>query len=116
MLLLPLAHKFVGSKLATQTCLFVAIGLGQGVFKLMALASASVIINTVAPMEQIGSVTGAAQTLQGLARSAGPFLAGTVWGVCADSDGSSKQFMPFVGSIVGCITTAVVYIYIKLPK
>lgn len=111
---LPFAHTFVQTQWAMQACLFVGIGLVT-IFKLMALASAAIIINTVAPMEQIGSVNGAAQTLQGLARSVGPFLAGIIWGSCADSEVSGKQYLPFVGSMVGFATTAIVYMYIKLP-
>lgn len=114
LLILPFAHSFVQTKWATQACLFVGIGLVT-IFKLMALASAAIIINTVAPMEQIGSVNGAAQTLQGLARCVGPFLAGIVWGSCADSEVSGKQYLPFVGSMVGFTITAIVYMYIKLP-
>lgn len=114
LLILPFAHTFVRTKWAMQGCLFVGIGLVT-IFKLMALASAAIIINTVAPMEQIGSVNGAAQTLQGLARSVGPFLAGIIWGSCADSEVPGKQYLPFVGSMVGFTTTAIVYMYIKLP-
>ena len=113
-LILPFAHTFVQTKSAMQACLLVGIGL-YTIFKLMALASAAIIINTVAPMEQIGSVNGAAQTLQGLARSVGPFLAGIIWGSCADSTMPGKQYLPFVGSMVGFTTTAIVYMYIKLP-
>ena len=113
-LILPFAHTFVQTKWTMQACLFVGIGLVT-IFKLMALASAAIIINTVAPMEQIGSVNGAAQTLQGLARCIGPFLAGIIWGSCADSEVPGKQYLSFVGSMVGFTTTAIVYMYIKLP-
>ena len=113
-LILPFAHTFVQRQWATQACLFVGIGL-TAIFKLMALASSSIIINTIAPMEQIGSVNGAAQTVQGLARSVGPFLAGIVWGSCADSGIYGKQYLPFLGSVIGLIATFILYMYIQLP-
>ncbi len=115
LLILPFAHTFVRTQWATQACLFVGIGLCT-ICKLMALASAAIIINTVAPMEQIGFVNGAAQTLQGLARSIGPFLAGVVWGLCADSGIPGKQYLPFVGSMLGFVATAILYTYIVLPS
>ena len=114
LVLLPFAQLFVQTYWAMQACLFVGIGLFT-VFNLMALASSAIIINTVAPVDQIGSVNGAAQTLQGLARSLGPFLAGIIWGFSADSGVPGKQYLPFVASAVGFVATAVVYMYIVLP-
>ena len=114
LLILSFAHTFAQTPWAMQACLFVGIGLCT-ICKLMALASAAIIINTVAPVDQIGSVNGAAQTLQGLARSLGPFLAGIIWGSSADSGIPGKQYLPFAVSIVGFVTTAVTYMYIVLP-
>ena len=114
LLILPFAHTFVQTQWAMQAWLFLGIGLCT-ICKLMALASAAIIINTVAPVDQIGSVNGAAQTLQGLARSLGPFFAGIIWGSSADTGIPGKQYLPFLVSIVGVITTAVTYMYVVLP-
>ena len=115
LLLLPFAHTFVQTQWATQACLCLGIGLII-IAKLMALASAAIIVNVVAPMDQIGSVNGAAQTLQGLARSAGPFLAGVIWGSCSESGLPGKQYLPFAGTTTGFIAAAVLYINIDLPN
>ena len=114
-LILPFAHTFVQMQWATQACMFVGIGV-RSIAKIMALSSSTIIINTVAPMKQIGSVNGASQTLNALARAIGPFIAGIVWGLCADSAIPGKQYVPFLGSIVGVVATDVLYMYIVLPS
>ncbi len=114
-LLLPFAHTFVQTQWATQACMFVGIGV-RSIAKIMALASSTIIINLVAPMKQIGSVNGASQTLNALARAIGPFFAGIVWGLCADSGLPGKQYIPFLASIVGVIATNILYMYIVLPS
>lgn len=114
-LLLPFAHTFVQTQWATQACMFVGIGV-RSIAKIMALSSSTIIINTVAPMKQIGSVNGASQTLNALARAVGPFVAGIVWGLCADSGIPGKQYVPFLGSIVGVVATDILYMYIRLPS
>ncbi len=114
-LILPFAHTFVQIPWATQACMFVGIAV-RSIAKIMALSSSTIIINTVAPMKQIGSVNGASQTLNALARAIGPFIAGIVWGLCADSGISGKQYIPFLGSIVGVVATDILYMYIVLPS
>ncbi len=114
-LILPFAHTFVQIAWATQACMFVGIAV-RSIAKIMALASSTIIINTVAPMKQIGSVNGASQTLNALARAIGPFIAGIVWGLCADSGIPGKQYIPFLGSIVGLVATDILYMYIVLPS
>ena len=114
-LILPFAHTFVQIAWATQACMFVGIAV-RSIAKIMALASSTIIINTVAPMKQIGSVNGASQTLNALARATGPFIAGIVWGLCADSGIPGKQYIPFLGSIVGLVATDILYMYIVLPS
>ena len=88
----------------------------RSIAKIMALASSTIIINTVAPMKQIGSVNGASQTVNALARAVGPFTAGILWGLCADSGIFGKEYIPFVASIVGLVATDVLYMYIRLPE
>ena len=95
--------------------MFVGIAV-RSIAKIMALSSSTIIINTVAPMKQIGSVNGASQTLNALARAIGPFIAGIVWGLCADSGVPGKQYIPFLGSIVGVVATDILYMYIVLPS
>lgn len=114
-LILPFAHTFVQTPWATQACMFVGIAV-RSIAKIMALSSSTIIINTVAPMKQIGSVNGASQTLNALARAIGPFIAGIVWGLCADSGVPGKQYIPFLGSIVGVVATDILYMYIVLPS
>ncbi|DBA77754.1 TPA: hypothetical protein ACH3X2_008445 [Trebouxia sp. C0005] len=114
-LVLPFAHTFVQIPWATQACMFVGIAV-RSIAKIMALSSSTIIINTVAPMKQIGSVNGASQTLNALARAIGPFIAGIVWGLCADSGVPGKQYIPFLGSIVGVVATDILYMYIVLPS
>ena len=113
-LLLPFAHTFVQLQWFTQACMFVGIGV-RSIAKIMALASSTIIINTIAPMKQIGSVNGASQTLNALARAIGPFIAGIAWGFSADSNIPGKQYLPFLGSVVGVVVTDILYMYIPLP-
>ncbi|KAL3147618.1 hypothetical protein ABBQ38_014668 [Trebouxia sp. C0009 RCD-2024] len=113
-LVLPFAHTFVHMQWFTQGCMFVGIGV-RSIAKIMALASSTIIINTVAPMKQIGSVNGASQTLNALARAIGPFVAGIAWGFSADSNIPGKQYLPFLGSVVGVVATDILYMYIVLP-
>ena len=114
-LILPFAHTFVQIRWATQACMFVGVGV-RSIAKIMALASSTIIINTVAPMKQIGSVNGASQTVNALARAVGPFSAGILWGLCADSGIFGKEYIPFVASIVGLVATDILYMYIRLPE
>ena len=113
-LVLPFAHTFVQLQWFTQACMFVGIGV-RSIAKIMALASSTIIINTIAPMKQIGSVNGASQTLNALARAIGPFVAGIAWGFSADSNIPGKQYLPFLGSVVGVVVTDILYMYIVLP-
>ena len=113
-LILPFAHTFVQLRWFTQACMFVGIGV-RSIAKIMALASSTIIINTIAPMKQIGSVNGASQTLNALARAIGPFVAGIAWGYSADSNIPGKQYLPFLGSVVGVVVTDILYMYIVLP-
>lgn len=114
-LVLPFAHTFVHMQWFTQGCMFVGVGV-RSIAKIMALASSTIIINTVAPMKQIGSVNGASQTLNALARAIGPFVAGVAWGFSADSNIPGKQYLPFLGSVAGLVATDVLYMYIVLPN
>ena len=114
-LVLPFAHTFVHMRWFTQACMFVGIGV-RSIAKIMALASSTIIINTIAPMKQIGSVNGASQTLNALARAIGPFVAGIAWGFSADSNIPGKQYLPFLGSVAGVVTTDILYMYIVLPN
>ena len=114
-LVLPFAHTFVQMQWFTQACMFVGIGV-RSIAKIMALASSTIIINTIAPMKQIGSVNGASQTLNALARAIGPFVAGIAWGFSADSNIPGKQYLPFLGSVVGVVVTDILYMYIVLPN
>ena len=113
-LILPFAHTFVQMQWFTQACMFVGIGV-RSIAKIMALASSTIIINTIAPIKQIGSVNGASQSINALARAIGPFVAGIAWGFSADSNIPGKQYLPFLGSVVGVILTNILYMYIVLP-
>ena len=95
--------------------MFVGVGISS-IAKIMSLSSSTIIINTVAPMKQIGSVNGASQTLNALARAIGPFIAGIAWGFAADSNVPGNQYLPFLGSVVGVIATDILYMYIVLPS
>ena len=113
-LIIPFAHTFVRMQWLTQICMFVGIGV-RSIAKIMALASSTIIINTIAPRKQIGSVNGASQSLNALARAIGPFVAGILWGFSADSAIPGKQYLPFLASIVGLVATDILYMYIVLP-
>ena len=113
-MVLPFAHTFVRMQWLMQACMFLGIGV-RSIAKIMALASSTIIINTIAPIKQIGSVNGASQSINALARAIGPFVAGIAWGFSADSTVPGKQYLPFLGSVVGVIMTHILYMYIVLP-
>ncbi len=112
-LILPTAHFFADRAWIAQAFMLVAVGI-QSVAKIMSVSSSTIIVNTVAPMKQIGSVNGAAQTLNGLAKSIGPLIAGIVCGECAASSIPGKQYLLFSIAMAALLLTLSVYMRIKL--
>lgn len=112
-LLIPTSHFFASYWWLAQMFMFVAIGI-RSIAKVTSLSSSTIIVNTVAPMSQIGSVNGAGQTLNALARSVGPLVAGVIWGTSASSHIPGKQYLPFIGSICLLMITLGLYTRIKL--
>lgn len=110
----PAASMFADSRWVAQAFMFTAVGI-RSIAKIQALSSSTIIVNSVAPMKQIGAVNGASQTLNALARAIGPFIAGIIWGYSADSSIPGKQYFPFLGSVIGILGTYVVYMFIVLP-
>ena len=114
-LLIPTSHFFASYWWLAQLFMFVAIGI-RSIAKVTSLSSSTIIVNTVAPMSQIGSVNGAGQTLNALARSVGPLVAGVIWGTSASSHIPGKQYIPFTGSICLLMITLGLYRRIKLQN
>ena len=114
-LIFPTSHFFASHAWVAQGFMFVAVGI-RSIAKIMSLSSSTIIVNTVAPIKQIGSVNGAGQTLNALARSVGPLIAGVLWGQCAGSNIPGKQYLPFLGSMAALCLTFLLYKRIKLPN
>ena len=106
--ILPNAHAFVNSPWLAQSFMYAAIGI-RSIAKIMALSSSTIIVNSVAPLSQIGAVNGAGQTRNALARSVGPITAGVVWGKCAASNIPGKQHLPFLASLGALLCVHPVY-------
>ena len=111
----PASSMFSDSRWLTQTFMFVAVGI-RSVAKIMALSSSTIIVNTIAPKAQIGAVNGASQSIKALARATGPLTAGIVWGLSVNSSIVGKQYLPFLGSMVGVLGTFTLYTFIVLPS
>ena len=114
-LIFPTAHFFASYVWVAQAFMFAAVGI-RSIAKIMSLSSSTIIVNTVAPIKQIGSVNGAGQTLNALARSIGPLVAGIAWGECAGSNIAGKQYLPFLGSVAALLTTLFLYMRIQIPN
>ena len=113
-LIIPTAHAFGNHAWVAQAFMFVGLGM-RSISKIMSLSSSTIIINTVAPMRQIGSVNGAGQTLNALARSLGPFIAGILWGEFAGmTNVSGKQYLPFLIGTAALLIPFSLYTGIKL--
>ena len=111
--LIPTAHLFVSHAWVVQTFMFLALGM-RSISKIMSLSSSTIIVNSVAPMKQIGSVNGAGQTFNALARSVGPLLAGVLWGQFAGSNIAGKQYLPFLIGTVAVLIPLFLYMRIEL--
>ena len=113
-LIFPTAHFVADCSWLAQVLMFIAVGI-RSMAKVPSLSSSPIIVKTVAPSRQIGSVNGAGQTIGAFARSVGPLIAGLVWGACVDSDLAGKQFLPFIGSVVALCLTVSLYRRLQLP-
>ncbi len=113
--IIPTAHLFVSHAWVVQAFLFLSFGM-RSISKIMSLSSSTIIVNCVAPMKQIGSVNGAGQTINALARSVGPLIAGVLWGEFAGSDIAGKQYLPFAIGTVALLIPHSLYSHIELKQ
>ncbi len=112
---IPTAYLFVSHAWVVQAFMFLALGM-RSISKIMSLSSSTIIVNCVAPMRQIGSVNGAGQTINALARSVGPLIAGVLWGQFAGSDIAGKQYLPFLIGTVAVLIPLFLYMRIELKQ
>ena len=112
---IPTAYLFVSHAWVVQAFMFLALGM-RSISKIMSLSSSTIIVNCVAPMRQIGSVNGAGQTINALARSVGPLIAGVLWGQFAGSDIAGKQYLPFLIGTVAVLIPLFLYMRIGLKQ
>ncbi len=112
---IPTAYLFVSHAWVVQAFMFLALGM-RSISKIMSLSSSTIIVNCVAPMKQIGSVNGAGQTVNALARSVGPLVAGVLWGQFAGSDIAGKQYLPFLIGAVALLIPLSLYMRIDLKQ
>ena len=94
--------------LLAQVVLYVTQGV-KGVASIMTLTGATVIVNVLAPPDQLGSVVGAAQTLLNLVRALGPAFAGQMWASTVSIQLPGHQFWPFVILSSGALCTSLLY-------
>ncbi len=113
--IVPTAHFFVSHAWVVQAFMFLALGI-RSISKIMSLSSSTIMVNSVAPMKQIGSVNGAGQTFNALARSVGPLIAGVLWGQFAGSDIAGKQYLPFLIGTVALQIPLFLYMRIELKQ
>ena len=111
----PTAHLFVSHAWVVQAFMFLALGM-RSISKIMSLSSSTIVVNSVAPMKQIGSVNGAGQTFNALARSVGPLIAGVLWGQFAGSNIAGKQYLPFFIGTVALLIPLFLYMRIELKR
>ena len=111
----PTAHIFVSHAWVVQAFMFLALAM-RSISKIMSLSSSTIVVNSVAPMEQIGSVNGAGQTFNALARSVGPLIAGVLWGQFAGSHIVGKQYLPFLIGTVALLIPLLLYMRIELKQ
>lgn len=72
-----------------------------------------ILVNNVAPPHQMGRVNGAGQMLASLARAAGPFVGGLLWGLSVKFSGiPGHQFLVYM--IVGCGYAAETLLYARV--
>ena len=112
---IPTAYLFVSHAWVVQAFMFLALGM-RSISKIMSLSSSTIIVNCVAPMKQIGSINGAGQTINALARSVGPLIAGVLWGQFAGSDIAGKQYLPFLIGTVAVLIPLFLYMHIELKQ
>lgn len=112
-MLVPASSAFLPSQPLVQSCLVLALCI-RSVAKIMSLSSSTILINTVAPMSQIGAVNGASQTLAALARAAGPAIGGNVWATFSKLTTAGVQYLPFAAIVVGIAATELLYAFVKL--
>lgn len=113
--IVPTAHLFVSHAWVVQAFLFLAFGM-RSISKIMSLSSSTIVVNSVAPIKQIGSVNGAGQTFNALARSVGPLISGVLWGQFAGSDIAGKQYLPFFFGTVALLIPLFLYMHIELKQ
>ncbi|PSC76968.1 MFS general substrate transporter [Micractinium conductrix] len=78
-LLTPCASLFHGARLPSQALMFAALGF-KAVAGTNAFTGCLILVNEAAPVQSLGAVNGAGQSLASLVRAAGPALGGLTWG------------------------------------
>lgn len=104
-LLLPVASLFA-SVWGAVGVLFVATGV-KSIAKSLALSSSNMLVNLLAPPDQVGAVNGAAMTIASFSRTLGPATAGAVWAASIALARPGQQFLPF-GMVASAACGAVV--------
>ena len=111
-LLIPVAHYFAWSVLASQLTLCAILG-----FKSMgatnAFSGSMILVNNAAPRHALGKVNGAGQMVASFVRAIGPAMAGVVWGFTTQLNLPQKQFLPFAFVSLVSLLTQFVYVFVK---
>ena len=87
-----------------QAIIYVAIAITKLTTQ-TAFTSSMVIINSIAPRSQLGSVNGIRMMLAAFGRSSGPILGGTIWGLSATLHFPGHHFIGFLVpsvALIGC--------------
>lgn len=88
----------------TQVTIFVAVTITKLTTQ-TAFTASMVIINSIAPRSQLGSVNGVRMMMAAFGRSSGPLLGGTLWGLSAAMTFPGHHYLGFIVasiSLIGC--------------
>jgi hypothetical protein len=77
-MMVPLASLFAGAWLPSQALMFFAMG-AKAISGINAFTGCLIIVNAAAPVDSLGAVNGAGQSVASLVRAAGPALGGLSW-------------------------------------
>eukprot|EP00884_Botryococcus_braunii_P022703 jgi/Botrbrau1/9116/Bobra.0305s0020.1 len=112
-LAIPASSLFASQELAAKVALTVALCL-KNVGQNNSFSSSSILVNLMAPPQQVGAINGASQTLASFVRAVGPALGGYVWAFSL-SWGIGHQFFPFAMASFVAVLGSLLYYGLEIP-
>ncbi|CAL8469413.1 g8954 [Coccomyxa elongata] len=107
-LLIPMPSLLVPRYWAVQSLFIPVFGL-KAMCSIMCMTSSMILVNLTAPIEQIGPVNGAGNTLAAGMRALGPALSGQLWALSLATGMKHNQFFAF--GVVACAFIGTRFLY-----